>query len=352
MNTSTLRGPGELLAALPYILGFIPVESIVVVGIRTGGELGAVMRVDRADCLVDDVLGPMARSLEAQLARDGAVSVVLVSYTDADVRVSCDAADALRAYVEPAVARIDAWAVTQGRYFAPGCADAACCPAAGTVVPQCLILGASAPSRVWRATGSHERSRSAWGSAPAPARRRCSRAADRWLSRRAANPESWRRESFERWRRVLTSGGVNALDLVGADLGKLIAGLSDVRVRDAVIVALIPGAIDVVPDVLDGVTSPRVASALDSVLDPRHGMPCGSPEAAAMKDALSQCVTHCRRKEAAPILTLHALVEWWTGEMEAALSLTTAAMESQPDYRLAGLVRATIVSGILPGWKA
>lgn len=301
---------------------------------------------------MQDVLDAIARSLMSQLARDEAVAAVLVTYTDADVKVSCDAADALRRAIAPMVPRTDTWAVSRGRYFAPGCADASCCPAEGTVLPFTDAMGRELPIVGWRSAVIHGSRTDAWGGASATARRRCSRAADRWLDKRTDGLERWRRDSSELWQNRIEEGGLGPVVLREADMGRLIAGLTDVRVRDAVIVSLIPDSAMAIDDVLGGISSVRVARALDSVLDPRQGVACDPVQAAALRNVLTQCVTHCRRKEAAPVLTLHALVEWWVGAPMAALSLCDAAEASTPGYRLAALVRATILSGVVPGWQA
>ena len=44
-----LRGPGELVAAVPHLLGFVPTDSLVLIAVRDVGgrpQLGAVVRID------------------------------------------------------------------------------------------------------------------------------------------------------------------------------------------------------------------------------------------------------------------------------------------------------------------
>jgi len=353
MTIPTLRGPGELLATLPHLLGFTPVESIVIVGIREGGEIGAVMRVDRDDCLMAEVCESMARSIAAHLTRDGAVAAILVSYTDEPVRVCCEAADALRVAIADVVPRVDAWAVSRNNYFSPGCADVTCCPVAGTAVPRSAPRAATMSSgAATRTSTSHASTRRPWGTALTLERRRCARAADRWAARRADGELSWRRRSVDLWQQHL----VRALDpeasLREADMGKLVAGMADVRVRDAVIVWLVSGSANAIDDVVEGISSDSVAQALDSMLDCRIGVALDEVQAAAVRSVLLRCISHGRRKDAAPLLCVLALVEWWTGEPGAALSFCDAASAGTPGYRLAALIRATILAGVMPGWLA
>lgn len=351
MTILKLRSSGELLATLPHMLGFTPVESVVVVAVRDGGQLGGVMRVDRDDCLIPDVMASIARTVNSQLARDRAVTAILVSYTGHDVRVSCDAADAMGEAIAPLVRHIDAWAVTDGRYFAPGCADVACCPVAGTAVPDQDWEMVERPRLDARSGTGHAPPRVAWGSAPAAARRRSARAGDRWLAKSNADLARWRHDSYDLWRAAIARPPGEGVDLAQPDVGRLIAGLTDVRVRDAVIVSLIPGATAAAGDVLAGIESTRVGEALDSVLSPATGAVCEATQAAAVRAVLKQCVAHCRRKDAAPLLTLHGLVEWWMGQPVTGLALCDAAAASASGYRLADLVRATIEAGVTPGWQ-
>lgn len=351
MTIPTLRGPGELLATLPLILGFTPVESVVVVSIRADGEIGAIMRLDRDDCLLPDVLESMARAVAAHLTRDRAHAAILVTYTQQSVRLCCDAADALRAALTDVVPRIDGWAVSAGRYFAPGCADVLCCPLEGSEVPAAHAL-AMHQAGSWRAAVTHSSTRKSWGGAPPQARRRCARAADRWLAKRAGDEAQWRQDSLEQWQLHLVNGLSPMSELREADMGKLVAGLSDVRVRDAVIVWLVPGSSAAIDDVLAGIPSHSVALALDAVLDPHQGLALDDAQADALRRVIGACVAHARRRDAPPLLAVLALVQWWAGESEAALAACDAASTCAPGYRLAGLIQATILAGIRPGWLA
>lgn len=352
MTIPTLRGPGELIATVPWMLGSTPHESVIVIGVGARGEVGVIMRVDREDCLIPEVASSMTRSIAAQLAREGAASAILVSYTTQDVRMCCEAADALRDALTDRVGRIDSWAVRDGKYFAPGCADVTCCLIAGAPVPE-LDGKQRGLRRLTPSNGpSHSPHSERWGGAPIQARRRSSRAADRWRDKKAQAEGPWRASSFEMWRDQLdgTSGAPSAM--ADAHIGKMIAALADVRVRDAVIVSLVPGSERAVDDVLAGRSTAAVTAALDSLITPWGGVSCDDHEAEVACDILRRGVERCRRKEAAPLLAILGLLEWWRANPEGALSWCEAACESVPGYRLAELVRATVLAGLEPGWRA
>lgn len=75
-----LNRPGALIAALPAILGFTPVNSLVLVSVERG-QVGAVLRVDLADDLIDNL--------------EDLVSVAAAARPDAAIAVIVDAQGAL-----------------------------------------------------------------------------------------------------------------------------------------------------------------------------------------------------------------------------------------------------------------
>ena len=76
----SVQGPGDLVAAVPYLVGFDPVRSVVVVSLR-GARLrcGLVARVDLPRA--EDVQA-WADGLVAYVLDDGPREVVVVVYHD------------------------------------------------------------------------------------------------------------------------------------------------------------------------------------------------------------------------------------------------------------------------------
>ena len=70
----TLRGPGDVVAILPYQLGYHPHDSVVVISLR-GKRVGLVAR---ADLPPEQFVGEVVASLMGPLVRDGATSVIVV----------------------------------------------------------------------------------------------------------------------------------------------------------------------------------------------------------------------------------------------------------------------------------
>lgn len=346
----TLHGPGELLAAIPSLMGFVPTESLVVLAVREGAELGVVLRVDRSDVLAPDAGRPLARALADHLARDGARMAVLVSFTADDVRLACPAIDAVRPAIAELILDVEAWAVTGGRYFSPGCARDACCPVAGHLVPQ-PPPAISVPARL--GGGRH----GAIGSAPdarfrvnEAARRKAQRAGERWWAGRGVDLEAWRRESFANWNTAFASASEGRA-VRETTTGRVIVALQDRRVRDAILVSMLPGSGDVASRILDGSGDAEVPKALRVLLDCDEGRPPAHPELAITWDVLGSLIAHARTSQRAPMFTLCAVLAWWEGQGDACRALLVRAHASEPGYRLAGLIECTLLAGIQPGWK-
>ncbi len=342
-----IRGPGQLLATIPALLGFVPHESLVVIGMRGAEGVGVMMRVDRADCLIPEVVDPLARSIAAHLARDGATGAIVVSYTGADVRVGCDAADAVRSVLQESLDRIEQWAVADGRFFFPGCADDSCCPADGLPLPPPVAID-GARLRVVSAA-RHERT-AVVAVAGAQARRNAGRAIQRWRARKSADPERWREKSWALWVEALALAERSAQPITPSTAGKIVAALQDLRVRDAAVLSLVPGSDRAAVGVLHGRNDTMVAAALSTVLEPAHAVRPDSARADAARMVCAALCAHAPRKQRAPMITILAFMAWWDGDATRATHLCDQALSVDPGYTLAELLDATIRCHLEPGW--
>jgi hypothetical protein len=123
-----LRSCADLLAGVPYLLGFHPTDSIVAVALRRG----VIAFAARGD-LPGPALpaGAVAARFVALLVRERADAVLLIGY-GAAARVTA-AVDALRdALGGTRLQVVDALRVEDGRYWSYVCADPSCCPPSGT----------------------------------------------------------------------------------------------------------------------------------------------------------------------------------------------------------------------------
>ena len=138
-NTAVLRvrDPGDLIEAIPYLLGFHPRDSLVLVGLD-GFRVGVTARVDLAELADADVLPTTVRVM-----RDGgAAYLVAVVYDASAERVSPDSMPWRKAIddITDCAARsgievMDALLVAGGRWWSYECAGTDCCPAEGRAIP-------------------------------------------------------------------------------------------------------------------------------------------------------------------------------------------------------------------------
>ncbi|WP_329016762.1 DUF4192 domain-containing protein [Micromonospora rifamycinica] len=124
----TVRSPADLIAAVPYLLGFHPVDSIVVVAMR-GRRIVFAARADLPEPGTDPLLP--ARHLGEVIARQDADAATVVGFGPPE-RVT-PALDAVRsALADLGLPVLDALRVTGRRYWSYLCTAPDCCPSDGT----------------------------------------------------------------------------------------------------------------------------------------------------------------------------------------------------------------------------
>ncbi|MET7669758.1 DUF4192 domain-containing protein [Micromonospora luteifusca] len=122
-----VRSPADLIAAVPYLLGFHPTDSVVAVALL-GRQIIFAARADLPDPSTD--LVERARHLAAVIRRQGAEAATVVGYGPPD-RVT-PAVDSVRAALGAAGLEVlDALRVTDGRWWSYLCTEPDCCPPEG-----------------------------------------------------------------------------------------------------------------------------------------------------------------------------------------------------------------------------
>jgi hypothetical protein len=123
-----LDSPADLLAAVPYLLGFHPQESLVVVG----GPPGRLTFAGRID-LPAPAQPPaeFARHLAGVVARQALHTAVLIGYGALD-RVEPALLATREALRGDRLRLVDVLRVSGGRYWSYECQDPHCCPPDGT----------------------------------------------------------------------------------------------------------------------------------------------------------------------------------------------------------------------------
>jgi hypothetical protein len=141
--------PGPLLVAIPYLIGYDPAESLVLIFVDDSGAIATTMRVDWCDAVADPSW--VARDLWQRAQRSGAVSVLVVSHR-AGGRECLAAITVLGECLSDAGAVVDWSGWVDGRRWRSSTCDADGCrdhelpdPAASRHVAQ-LVAGGCAPA--------------------------------------------------------------------------------------------------------------------------------------------------------------------------------------------------------------
>ena len=129
---TTLTSPHDLIAAIPFLIGYHPVDSLVVVSIKDNC-IGMAMRVDYPD----DLPASAYDLLASHLQREGSSGALLVAYVPA----TRNDGEAVLSDLAAALTRIDvaideSLLIKGGRYRSMLCADSQCCPAGGRELPE------------------------------------------------------------------------------------------------------------------------------------------------------------------------------------------------------------------------
>ncbi|HEV7172161.1 DUF4192 domain-containing protein [Pedococcus sp.] len=376
MTAIRLRGPADVLASLPYQLGYHPEESVVVLALSEG----VVGLVERLDLPPPSAVLEAAGSLVLPVLRSDFDAVLLLGFESADrsARPVLDALDS--ALSEQGVSVVHRLLVRADRWSSLDCGST-CCPPGWQPLPEPASTPAVADfvrlgmvprgrradlAEAVRADPALSEAVAAElrrPGAPAPgsaflgADRRGSDLSE--LARRLA--------ALSVWADVLglgTSRGGDEAPLSGdrlarssarvrivgpAEVAELVRSLRDVHLRDGLLAWLCPGFLP--PSDLDE----DLVDALESTLGPISDAPVapalgddGAVTGKALLTRLEGLVRAVPDGEAAPLSTVLAYVAWYHGQGTLARVALDRALADAPHYRLAGLVEQLVDLGLRP----
>ena len=132
---TTLTSPHDLLAAIPFLIGYHPADSLVIVSLKEEC-VGMAMRVDYPSAELADVSDTFD-ALIYHLAREGAQGALVVAY------VPPGRADGLHILknISNALSRAEiptreSLLIADGRWRSVLCANVECCPIEGNELPE------------------------------------------------------------------------------------------------------------------------------------------------------------------------------------------------------------------------
>ena len=127
----TLTSAHDLITAVPFLIGFHPTNSIVLISVKDGA-IGVAMRIDLPTTISSDEIDLLAH----HFIRDEAEAALLVAYipegrSDGDSLLISLGAGLIRNGIEIQESLI----ISEGRYRSIICRDNSCCPPAGKALP-------------------------------------------------------------------------------------------------------------------------------------------------------------------------------------------------------------------------
>ena len=128
----TLTSAHDLITAIPFLIGFHPTESLVLISVKDGA-IGLAMRIDLPSQLESDQIDLLAH----HFLRDQSEAALLVAYMpehrdDGDSVLISLGAGLIRNGVDIQESIV----VQAGRYRSIICRDTTCCPPAGKTMPD------------------------------------------------------------------------------------------------------------------------------------------------------------------------------------------------------------------------
>jgi hypothetical protein len=314
-----LASPADLIAVLPYMLGYHPADDIVVVGLR---GLSLLFQM-RAAIPAPGDLESFADDVASTVSRPTVTSVMLVGYGAADTTIPALTAVRDR-FGDNDIPVIEVLRVHDGRYWSNACCSTECCPPEGTPYdPSTSIVAAQATYDGWVAL---------------PSRKEIER---RLAPVRGARRISMRRATRRAAHRVaaLLSGraGTAATTLVIAGRAAVDRAVARQRAGESMS-----------DDELAWLT---VMLGFAQVRD--YAWQCVGGNLTRHIALWTEVLRHAEPAFVAPGATLLAFAAWRAGEGAVATIALSRALAADPGYEMAVLLDAALRQGLSPAdWDA
>jgi hypothetical protein len=291
-----LTSPEQILTAVPYLLGFSPTQSVVVMSLR-GKQIGLTMRLD-----IDTPPREMHQTVVKRLRADGASKAVIVLFDPDDTDDPDDPDDPgirpgqriarplIRAVRRGGLTLVDAIVVQRGRFWSYLCDESLCCPPDGRLLPMPGQPDHSLVASTFVAMGaapmaSREELHASIAAAAPERQAELWPAFERALEVPVADP-------VELWRDVVRRYGEPPprTSLPDEEVAQLVVSLRDVLIRDEIISWTagdeISGVLAVLRDLAPLAPPPFDTQVLASLAWAAYSLGDGALAAAALNRAL------------------------------------------------------------------
>jgi hypothetical protein len=128
---TTLTSPNDLLAAIPFLIGYHPENSLVLVALKDD-NVGMAMRVDMPTDIAPESYDLLASHFQREAADDALIVAYVDSQRDTEAVLIKTSAALLRAVISIK----EYLFVSDGRYRSMLCHDSECCSPLGSPIPD------------------------------------------------------------------------------------------------------------------------------------------------------------------------------------------------------------------------
>ena len=128
---TTLTSPHDLLAAIPFLIGYHPENSLVLVALKDD-SVGMAMRVD----MPTDIAPESYDLLASHFQREAADAALIVAYVDSQTDPEPVLINTSAALLRAGISIKESLIVFDGRYRSMLCHDSECCPPLGSPIPD------------------------------------------------------------------------------------------------------------------------------------------------------------------------------------------------------------------------
>ncbi len=353
--------PRDLVAMVPYRMGFKPTRSLVLVSLRgPRSRIGLVLRVDLPS---SDDTELVADQVTQYVRDDRADRAAAIVYDEPGVDHH-RLVDALETSMwREGIDLFDVWLVGPERFRSLTCTDS-CCPSDGWPVSD---LQASTMSAEMVARG--------FGVAPsraqllpdlAPVDSDDLVAVEQVVRAGAPAPgddlAEWRTQGIVAWRELLDAQlreqvpgepvAVRPFDGLRRRqrVGTVLARLDDPWVRDALLLTAVPGAGEASESMVADGPNPGSRRLLDSVFGPDEPAFPDPDLLLTARGALAVLVRHATGPRRSAPLAVMAWASWWEGDGARAGEFADLALEADPTNPLAQIMECAVLTGLAPPW--
>lgn len=128
---TTLTSPHDLLAAIPFLIGYHPENSLVLVALKDD-SVGMAMRVD----MPTDIAPESYDLLASHFQREAADAALIVAYVDLETDPEPVLINTSAALLRAGISIKESLIVLDGRYRSMLCHDSECCSPLGSPIPD------------------------------------------------------------------------------------------------------------------------------------------------------------------------------------------------------------------------